>query len=71
MARQLTNLQPGKTYKTVANLEKAVKDIPDVVEGEPVRYMVCWTEEGRCYPVFIGMSAVQAGLFHKGFICVA
>lgn len=48
MATQITfNTEYCKTYKTVANLEKAVADF----DG---RYLVMQNDEGRYYAVFIG-----------------
>jgi len=71
MARQIAKVIPEKTYKTMANLERAIDFIPDHVDNEAVRYIVCTTPEGRFYPIFIGQGAVNLHLFHKGFICAS
>lgn len=55
-------IEPTRTYATEENAHKAVakQGIPD-----SVRYFITWTKEGRCFPVFIGEAAVQAGVhFH-------
>jgi len=76
MALANTTLTPNKTYKTVANMERALKDIPDYVEGShykgAVSYYTAWTEDGRCYPIFMGNPALWGlRLFERGFICVS
>ena len=72
MAREI-NLIPSKTYKTKANMEKAIAGIPDLynehrADVARVRYLTCQTSEGRFYPVFIGQNIIH--LAHSGF-CVA
>jgi len=69
MAKQI-NLVPSKTYKTMKNLERAIAHIPNEDEdsGKWCRYLVCTTEDGRYYPVFIGVDFFY--LVHQGF-CVA
>lgn len=52
-----------KTYATEENADKAVAkrygNSPDL------RYYIAWTKEGRCFPVFIGSSALDHGVhFH-------
>jgi len=49
MAKQV-KLEAGKTYATLANLERAVNK---VVGLDDARYLVLTTEEGRFYPVFL------------------
>lgn len=68
---QLVKITPVKTYKTEANAIKAVEaklgtgDTSTKAFPAGLRYMVVKTEEGRYYPLFIGESAVHAGVhFH-------
>ena len=68
MARQI-NLIPSKTYKTLANMERAIAHVPEVDHNNDLfRYIVCQTDEGRYYPIFIGRNSID--LSHAGF-CVA
>lgn len=60
---KLVTITPSKTYATAQNAQRAVdKVFPD----EPdLRYIIMLTPDGRFYPVFIGTSAVHAGVhFH-------
>lgn len=67
MARELTDIAPSKTYATEDNCRKAVeKEVGDA----DIRWMLVWTENGRCYPIFLGQEAIELGLFFRGFICV-
>ena len=51
MARQI-KLTPSKTYKTRANLERGIsRGIPGA--DDRLRYLVCATDDGRLYPVFL------------------
>lgn len=58
-----------KTYKTVANAEKAVRDAgcDELISHRnlPIRWFVTQGEDGRYFPVFIGEDAVQAGIHFK------
>lgn len=68
MARQI-RITPCKTYKTLANMERAIAAVPEVDQNnELFRYLVCQTAEGRYYPVFIGRNAFD--LVHSGFCVV-
>ena len=56
-----------KTYKTKENVDKAVSKLPPKLldTGKTIRYIICQTDEGRFFPVFIGAEAAQAGIhFH-------
>lgn len=72
MAREI-NVEPSKTYKTKENMEKAIKGIPDFFKqfnnNEIVRYITCQTEDGRFYPVFVGVHLVH--LTHQGFCVIS
>ena len=63
MAKLIT-LTPNRTYATPENARKAVeKRFPEYDDG--LRYIIMPTPDGRFYPVFIGTSAVHAGVhFH-------
>ena len=65
-------ITPVKTYKTAANAHAAVaKKISPTLECErfgPIRYIVTQTEDGRYYPLFIGVQALHYGI-HQHF-CV-
>lgn len=61
MATQI-KIANEKTYATEANAIKAVSDYPD-----NLRFIVVKLEDGRYAPVFVGESAVQAGVFFRGF----
>lgn len=68
MARQI-RITPTKTYKTLATMEKAVSNVPEVDQNnERFRYLVCQTAEGRYYPVFVGRSSLD--LVHSDFCVV-
>lgn len=64
MAREMAHIKPGKTYANEDTLRKAVEDLP-----ESYRYIIAYTKEGRCYPIFGGHEAMGAA--HKGFIVIA
>lgn len=54
MSKQITfDTKYVKTYKTLANLKKAVADFGG-------RYLAMQTEEGRFYAVFIGEDMTHA-----------
>lgn len=64
MAKLLT-LTPNKTYATEANAIKAVEKRFPESDNDGLRYILQRTPDGRFYPVFIGNSAVHAGVhFH-------
>jgi len=58
-------LTPTKSYATKANAELAIaKYVPiDVLEGQT--WFIMMGEDGRFFPVFIGMAAIHAGIFHR------
>lgn len=61
MARKF-EIVPSKTYATEAN---AVKAVEKVGFSDNLRYFVERTAEGRFFPVFVGMAAIEAGVhFH-------
>lgn len=62
MARHY-DIKPVKTYANAANAHKAVDKL--FMDMPNVRYFIAYTADGRCYPVFIGQQAMQAGVhFH-------
>lgn len=64
MAR-LIKLELTKTYATEANAVKAVEKKFPSESNDGLRYILARTEDGRFYPIFLGMSAMQAGVhFH-------
>ena len=64
---KFVNITPVKTYASPANAHKAVEK---VFGGTPdLRYVMMSTEEGRFFPLFIGNSAIMAGV-HFHFNCV-
>jgi len=64
MAKLLT-LTPTKTYATEANAIKAVEKVFPGSDNDGLRYIIMPTPDGRFYPVFVGNSAVHAGVhFH-------
>ena len=64
MAKLIT-LNSNKTYATEANAIKAVEKRFPESDDDGLRYIIMRTSDGRFYPVFIGTSAVHAGvLFH-------
>ena len=70
MARHMDKLIPSKTYKTKANVLKAVSHIPDIDHNNNnVRFLIMTTDEGRFYPVFVGANLIH--LIHDGFCVVA
>ena len=52
------NLKPSRTYKTFEGADKAAQAI--VTNGEPLRYLIVFGNDGRYFPVFVGESAVSA-----------
>lgn len=74
MAKHL-QLTPVKTYATADNAHKAVaKKYPDSVVANnpslgPLRYIVMQNDEGRFFPVFVGVNAMHYGVhFHFNVI---
>lgn len=68
MANHIT-LTPVKTYATAENAHKAVaKKFPADIEQPnlgPLRYIVMTSDDGRFFPVFIGINACHYGVhFH-------
>lgn len=62
MAKLLT-ITPSKTYATAQNAQRAVDKV--FPSESDLRYIMMRTEDGRFYPLFIGMSAIEAGVhFH-------
>lgn len=61
------SITPARTYATEANAHKAVND--KYSDASYLRYMIVWNAEGRCYPVFLGEPAIQAGV-HFNFCVV-
>lgn len=63
MPRAIT-IEPTKTYATVENVHKAVERVITNPALANLRYMVQQHTDGRFYPLFVGMAAVEAGIFH-------
>ncbi len=62
---QLIKLEANKTYATEANAVKAVEKKFPAADNDGLRYLIQQDSSGRFFPVFIGQSAVQAGVhFH-------
>ena len=62
MTKQV-EITPSRTYATEANAIRAVEKTFGNAEG--LRWVMMRNEEGRFYPLFIGNSALQAGVhFH-------
>ena len=71
-------LTPSKTYKTKANMEKAIKKAMDNIHCQPhenmnFKYLTQTTEDGRYYPIFISNGNGDGSIFmmHEGFCLVA
>lgn len=61
-------IQPHQTYLNEETAIRAVENILNKIQSnnrESLRYFLTWTKEGRCFPIFIGENAVQAGLHFK------
>ena len=59
------NIQPTKTYATAENAQRAVDKKIVNPELADLRYMVVQHADGRFYPLFVGMEALNAGIhFH-------
>ena len=62
---KLISLTPNRTYATEANAIKAVEKRFPESDDDGLRYIIMRTPDGRFYPVFVGTSAVHAGVhFH-------
>tara|TARA_R110002096_G_scaffold293724_1_gene488076 strand:- start:226 stop:492 length:267 start_codon:yes stop_codon:yes gene_type:complete len=72
IARQI-KLAPSKTYKTLANMEKAITKLMSLFpENTAVRYVLQRTDDNRVYPIFIASGTNEAlaiSFVHHGF-CV-
>lgn len=65
MAR-LTKIIASKTYATEAN---AIKAVEKCEISDELRYFIMKNDEGRFFPVFIGMKAIEYGM-HFRFNCI-
>lgn len=55
------DLTAVKTYASEKNAERAVEK----AGFDDLRHFITWTQEGRCFPVFIGQEALSRGVhFH-------
>ena len=56
--------------KSYANSKNAIKAVEKLIGTDSnLRYFIHFTEEGRCFPVFIGEAALQQGIhFHFNVI---
>lgn len=62
---KLISLTSNKTYATEANAIKAVEKRFPESDDDGLRYIIMRTPDGRFYPVFVGNSAIRAGVhFH-------
>lgn len=62
---KLVILEPTKTYATAANAVKAVEKVfPRGVDDDLI-YILQRTDDGRYFPVFIGMRAVEHGVHFR------
>ena len=58
-------LEANNTYANKANAIKAVEKKFPAADNDGLRYFLQTNDEGRYFPVFIGQSAIQAGVhFH-------
>jgi hypothetical protein len=63
-------IEPTKTYASVENAHKAVeKKYP--TENSVLRYTIMTHTDGRFFPVFIGINALQHGVHFNGFNIIA
>ena len=64
MARKI-QLEAVRTYASPKNIEAAIqKHMPNIDNLKDVRYFVTYTQDGRCFPVFIGMKCMDYGIHH-------
>lgn len=62
---ELITIEPTKTYATAANAIKAVEKVFPAADDDGLRYILQRTDDGRYFPVFVGMKAVDRGVhFH-------
>jgi hypothetical protein len=62
MAHKMT-IRYNKTYSTEENADKAVEKI--FGDNNKLRYFLARTEDGRFFPIFVGMEAISSGVhFH-------
>lgn len=66
MAR-LTKIIAAKTYATEIN---AIKAVEKCNISDDLRYFIMKNDEGRFFPVFVGMKAIEYGM-HFRFNCIA
>jgi len=61
------NLNPTRTYANEKNARKAITDWfgENLAEVHPNLRWIMVMKEGRYFPVFVGESAVQAGVHFK------
>lgn len=68
MARKFT-IEPSKTYISEGNAIRAVEKLYPRAEQDGLRYFIKSHTDGRFFPVFVGNSAVNAGVhFHFNVI---
>lgn len=60
-----TEYSGSKTYATEANMDKAVAKFG----YETIRHFSMKTPDGRFFPVFVGMEAIDKGV-HFNFHCI-
>jgi hypothetical protein len=69
---QHVQITPTRTYKTAANAHKAATDKfgdMDTSVFGPLRYIVMQHTDGRFFPLFIGVNAMQYGVhFHFNIV---
>jgi hypothetical protein len=64
MARMF-EIEPSKTYATVANVVKAVEKRFPAAGNDTLVYFIHVASDGRFFPVFVGQRAITAGVhFH-------
>lgn len=61
----LLEIKPVKTYATKENAIKAVEKYIPVEHLREIRYIIMPTEDGRFFPVFIGVECLQHGIHFK------
>ena len=62
---KLIILEPNKTYATAANAVKAVEKVFPRGDDDGLRYILQRTDDGRYFPVFVGMKAVEQGVHFR------
>lgn len=65
MAKCTDFKDPEKTYKTRANLAKALEKFPFLDDAE---YITCTTEDGRFFPVFLHSRLPQDLKYNLGLL---